>query len=861
MLSTTLGLASISLILATPQAQATDGATGDRTECEVRVEFIEAEELTRLWAASGDLLHETSAKLESMRRIEIPEQAGFVHTWSEVSEEQERSHYLIQRAETGFARVRETDHLVHMKRGVFDPLLGAPSFEESPWNASGDLHLVQFVCPPLVEFRQAVQELGAEVLDFIPEHTRLLRMDAETLGQVRDLPFVRWVGPYHGDYRLEDELLSALKSKELEALTRCQVEVFEEGLAEKSLVATLIESQGGQVTALHSEDFLLEAQLTPELLQALAVHDSVLWIDRYQAPEEDLNHVRNLGGANQLESLEGFTGQGVRGEVLDGNVRASHIAFQSNPLILHGSKAGSSDHGTKVTGIIFGDGSGQISARGLLPDGQGIFADHEFLSNRASHTAQLLTAPYFAVFQSNSWGSGLTVNYTSLSSQLDNITFNNDITILQSQSNEGTQSSRPQAWAKNVISVGGVYHNNNSNPNDDSWSGSASIGPAADGRIKPDLCFWYDSIWTTDNESDSDYNNSFCCTSAATPCVAGYVGLVQQMWSEGIFGNFPVGNSVFDRRAKATTVRALMVNSATQYSFNGLNHDRTRTHQGWGVPDVGTLHDNRKSVLIIDESEVLSEGQVHSYQVNLLPGQTDFKATLVFLDPAGTTSSSQHRVNDLSLRVTSPNNTIYWGNNGLLSGNWSSSGGSSNKIDVIENVFVQNAQAGTWTVDVLADEINQDSHVETGALDADYSLVVSGVEGVGFCPPPASFCSAKLSSLGTLPEIGYEGIPRVSDNDFDINVTLAAPQKTALVFWGAMPANIPFQAGTLCVQSPQTRGAPKTTDVLGAATWNIDLSTKTPGDAESYQVWFRDPAEPSGFGTGLSNGLTVTYCD
>jgi hypothetical protein len=98
---------------------------------------------------------------------------------------------------------------------------------------------------------------------------------------------------------------------------------------------------------------------------------------------------------------------------------------------------------------------------------------------------------------------------------------------------------------------------------------------------------------------------------------------------------------------------------------------------------------------------------------------------MIYADPGGTTSSSQHRINDLTLKVTSPSNVVYWGNNGLLGGNWSTSGGSPNTVDTVENVFIQNPEAGPWTIEVLADEINQDGHVETPQMDADFALIIS----------------------------------------------------------------------------------------------------------------------------------------
>ena len=621
----------------------------------------------------GDLIRRTKLEVRQLRVIEFPRGDGLVGLWKEGTPGTQ--HYVVQRAATGFQRSREADYRIHLKGGRFDPLDEVPDCKRPDLTESGNLHLVQFVCPPLAEFRAELEQLGAKVYQFIPAHTRIVRMDEETAIQVKALPFVRWIGPYQANYRLERELLSGLKSSSVDSPIHCSVQVFESGPAQKERVALKIKRLGGRIVTQFSEGYQLQALLDrSQLLQVVAL-DEVMFIDRVAPREAAMNKVRIAGGANDLESLEGFTGQGVRGEVLDTNVRQTHAAFQHHPLIIHGTVQGSSDHGTKTTGIIFGDGTGEPSARGLLPEGQGIFADFAFLANRYAHTAELLQAPYNAVFQSNSWGSSQTTIYNSTSNQLDNILFDMDITVIQAQGNFGSQASLSQAWSKNVISVGALYHNNTTQLDDDSWSGGASTGPAADGRIKPDLCFWYDSIWTTDNENDTDYDGSFCCTSAATACVAGYVGLVQQMWSEGIFGNFPVGTTVFERRARASTVRALLINSATQYPFNGMNHDRSRTHQGWGIPDVKTLHDNRDSMLIVDESELLSEGGAASYQVSVLPGQSALKATMVFLDPPGTTSASQHRINDLSLKLTAPDSTEYWGNKGLLSGNWSTSGG------------------------------------------------------------------------------------------------------------------------------------------------------------------------------------------
>ncbi|MFW5653042.1 MAG: bifunctional hydroxymethylpyrimidine kinase/phosphomethylpyrimidine kinase, partial [Planctomycetota bacterium] len=121
-----------------------------------------------------------------------------------------------------------------------------------------------------------------------------------------------------------------------------------------------------------------------------------------------------------------------------------------------------------------------------------------------------------------------------------------------------------------------------------------------------------------------------------------------------------------------------------------------------------------------------------------------FRATLVYADPMGVPNSSVHRINDLTLKVTDPQGIVYWGNNGLSEGNWSVAGGSPNDRDTVENVFVQNPSPGSWTIEVIADEINEDSHPETSALDADYALVVSP----GIPVPPMELTTSSPFTAG-----------------------------------------------------------------------------------------------------------------
>jgi hypothetical protein len=200
------------------------------------------------------------------------------------------------------------------------------------------------------------------------------------------------------------------------------------------------------------------------------------------------------------------------------------------------------------------------------------------------------------------------------------------------------------------------------------------------------------------------------------------------MWHEGVWAGHGQKTDVFASRPQMATAKALMINNAWRYNWvvGGTNGDLDRYKQGWGTSDLKRLHTRAQVTSVIDETDVLTPLGVKSYTIDVASGQTELNVTLVYTDPMGTVGAAQARVNDLSLRVTSPSGVVYWGNNGLTAGNFSTPGGSSNTADTVENVFLQNPAAGVWTVQVLGDEIVQDARVETTAVDADYALVVSG---------------------------------------------------------------------------------------------------------------------------------------
>jgi serine protease AprX len=580
-------------------------------------------------------------------------------------------------------------------------------------------YLLQFRTTLSDAQRHQLKGLGVRLGAFVQDGTYLARMTSTS--RVSRLSYVREVRPFQA----QPQIMA------LGGASGYLISLVEQDTRDQRVVADKVKSLGGKVNVMSEDREHILATLDAGQAAQLAKLPAVIAIDPVSAPETDMATSRESTGANYIETAGGYRGQGVRGEVMDGGFRLTHQEFRARPPVQHTANSTNTEHGTSTYGQIFASGVSSAH-RGLLPEGQGITAVYSNTADRYAHTKQLVdpAGQYRAVFQSNSWGGTLTTAYTSESQQLDRIVFDHDIRICQSQSNTGTRSSRPQAWAKNVLSVGGHNHYNTLSRTDDKWARTASIGPAADGRIKPEISNFYDRIDTTTEDTDTAYRPDFGGTSGATPITCGNAGLLFQMWADGVFDGAPGKNrDVFASRPHAATAKALLINTADQHAFSGTTHDMTRTHQGWGTASVRNLYDRARTggwklPVLVNETDLVTTGQTRKYTVSS-NGSTPLRATLAYTDPAGSPTAAKATVNDLSLKVTAPDGTVYWGNNGLLADNWSTAGGVANTIDTVENVLVQAPAAGTWTVEVIATSVNVDGHTETAATDADYALVVS----------------------------------------------------------------------------------------------------------------------------------------
>ena len=304
----------------------------------------------------------------------------------------------------------------------------------------------------------------------------------------------------------------------------------------------------------------------------------------------------------------------------------------------------------------------------------------------------------------------------------------------------------------------------------------SSRGPTDDTRIKPDVVApgtWilsaFSDLYQQGYEGDPvnpqngihqwdgwgmPYNNDYKYmggTSMSNPLAAGGVTVVRDYYNKKI----PSVN------ASAALVKATIINSAVDMADennDGVNDNDfpiPNVHEGWGRVNLDGATDG--TIEFVDETlgpTGLSTGGSQVFNVTSTGGP--LKVTLVWSDFASTDTASINLVNDLDLTVSGPSGT-FRGN--VFSGGWSATGGTADRRNNVENVYIQSPIAGTYAVTINA------FNIPNGPQK--FALVVDGgTLGTGPTPTPgptntptntptATFTPTPTNTPGSSTSTGY----------------------------------------------------------------------------------------------------------
>ena len=635
-----------------------------------------------------------------------------------------QTYYTISRDYgANWAEPRRSYEKIMLRYAEFDPLIGEPIIPYQLLINDTEYYLVQLKTPLYQEWWDGIEDTGGIFCEYIPNNAYLVWMNATIKEKVEQLPYIRWIHYYHPAYKIQPGLQN--NSGIIEVCIAVIEETGGQGNLNKTIQA--IEDLEGNITYNGSSNFVIRTQIDASKIDDIAFIPEVEWIEEYHSKIIEMDHIRVFTGANYLhiQGIDGeYDGDNIIGGVVDDGIDADHQEFSNTLYKIYGSPP-ERPHGTNVFGEIFSEGvQPSKTAMGMLPNGRGIFLDFEDYE-RGSAMSQLCADG--GVFLSNSWSmeDDYYGEYTWASNENDNAIFIYDATMVYAAGNGGGQKISSDSAAKNVICVGGMVHNDNEIIDDDEWWTGSCQGPAVDERIKPDLVGPADMVYTT--TSGNGYVSNFGGTSAATPIISGAVGLVYQMYKQNHFGNNPV-----NQFPHASTIKAILIANAYQYILDPSdpNFQATRYQQGWGTVDLKRIFDIGSNHFIVDESEPLKKDEASTYHIYPTSAQ-DLKISLVWTDPPGPREATQHLKNNLDLKVTDPNGNVYWGNYGLLTSQWSSIDSTADPLNAdilnnVENVFIQNPTEGSWAIEVIATDIQQDGVWETfPEIDQAYSLVIS----------------------------------------------------------------------------------------------------------------------------------------
>ncbi|WP_375459508.1 S8 family serine peptidase [uncultured Enterovirga sp.] len=499
-----------------------------------------------------------------------------------------------------------------------------------------------------------------------------------------------------------------------------------------------IAARGGSILRVNRTTLTLGATLPRARLTDFAELNDVMMLEPAAPQRRRFNDLvrERVGATIVAEPPYGLTGAGVTVGIWDeGVVAAAHPDLAGRVTVVS-QGVPEHLHPTHVAGTLGGDGRGSLAAGpetshstspvgalgaardGLVPQAGGAAFQWKGIASgvrmvsfdwaNAVDMHEVAIHRHGIHVSQNSWGStvagddcGLFGQYTLEAEEFDRIVvgfFGRPIPVVFAAGNARNDRDcglspdppflnyrviPPPITAKNVIAVGAV------NSDDDGMTNFSSWGPTADGRLKPDLvapgCRRGGQQAIFSAAPPARYRG-LCGTSVAAPVVSGAIALMIEQHEK--FGAGPP--------LLPSTIKAALVHGAIDIEPPGPDY-----RNGYGRLSI------RSSVDLI-RSRSFAEGVIRAgtdssiREIAVAAGATELKATLAWDDAPASTNAPVSLVNDLELRLISPQGTEH--RPLVLDPNRPDkpSEPGSDHINVVEQALVRQPIAGSWKIRITA---------------------------------------------------------------------------------------------------------------------------------------------------------------
>ena len=500
---------------------------------------------------------------------------------------------------------------------------------------------IKFQSLPNSKAHERMQANGLVLLEYIGNNTYIGAMHQSFANENHDSYGILW----HKHIPVEDKIHDNLMDRPLKAhavdgdLVEVIIQYYKNIPAE--LVTKRLMAQRIEIKQQNGHNNFVAAKIPIAKISEVASLNFVAFMDIAPEPgTPDDNNGRGMHRANVISAdyIGGrkYDGTGIKIQVRDDGVLGPHIDYHGR-LLNDLTQSIGNDHADGVAGIFTGAGNLNPRFRGMATGAE--LYNTDYVSNFLDVTLDLHLDENVLVTNS-SYSDGCNAGYTNNSKIVDQQMFENPtymhvFSAGNSNNNDcgygaGTQWGNVTGGhkqGKNVIATANLNTEGN-------LVNSSSRGPAADGRIKPDISAHGAGHVSTGTGNTYD---PFGGTSAASPGIAGVFTMLHSAYQQ-------LNN---DETAEAALLKACLLNSA-----NDIGNQGPDFKFGWGL--VNAL----RAARVLEENRYLSaeieQAETNTHTIEIPANVVQAKIMVYWADKDAAINANQALVNNLDATIIDP---------------------------------------------------------------------------------------------------------------------------------------------------------------------------------------------------------------
>ena len=557
-------------------------------------------------------------------------------------------------------------------------------------------YFMSFNVTPTIEERNQITNLGVKFLEYIPNNTYVVNLDKKCELSALVNYGVIALSPIEGKHKLDPKIQNSNYPKWAIKDGQLSLKVLLYKDVNTSVTQEIFKGNGYKIDATNLMSNSITIIINASELSRIANMSPVWYIEPIDPPSEKENKTgRTLHRSNTINTKYSngrhYNGEGINIMMQDDGIIGPHIDYQGR--IDQSSFGGSSNnlsdtHGDHVAGTIMGSGNLDPIAAGMA--NAAFLYVYDSSNNNYSTAFPDLYLNNDVVITSKSYSNGCNAGYTSLSQELDlQVNLYPALIHIFSAGNSGTDDCGYGAgndWGnvtgghkqgKNVIAVANLNSTSG-------LANSSSRGPAADGRIKPDIGAKGSNVNST--VPTNDYA-SYTGTSMSCPGIAGIMGQLYQGYKELNGGVNP----------SSALMKGVLLNSADDLGNPGPDFKH-----GWGEVNA------YQAIKILENNQYLnsnvSQSVNNTHNITVPTGVIQLNVMVYWHDLEGSVNASPALVNDIDINITN--------NNGITALPWlldpsanatalnSNATYGNDHLNNMEQITIDNPDSGNYVLSV-----------------------------------------------------------------------------------------------------------------------------------------------------------------